>query len=151
MLSVTRETPDQTEVLHLLRLADERSSSLYPAERRHGPNVATLVTQGVRFFVARLEGVAVGCGGYIPCGNGVGELKRMFVDSKMRGQGIGRALLQNIEDEASREGIRVLQLETGVKSLEARGLYRQLGYRERGPFGGYNPDPLSVFMEKELG
>jgi len=150
MLSVARETPDQTEVLRLLRMADERSSSLYPTDIRYGPSVATLVAQGVRFFVARLGGTAVGCGGYIACDNGAAELKRMFVDLKTRGQGIGRAILQVVEDEARREGIRVMRLETGVKSVEARGLYLRFGYRERGPFGTYSTDPLSVFMEKEL-
>lgn len=28
--------------------------------------------------------------------------------------------------------------------------YQRLGYRERGPFGAYLPNPLSVFMEKRL-
>ncbi|HEV8436640.1 MAG TPA: GNAT family N-acetyltransferase, partial [Methylomirabilota bacterium] len=32
----------------------------------------------------------------------------------------------------------------------ALGLYRAAGYVERGPFGDYRPDPLSVFMEKRL-
>ncbi len=30
------------------------------------------------------------------------------------------------------------------------GLYRGLGYCERGPFGAFRADPLSVFMEKNL-
>ena len=42
----------------------------------------------------------------------------------------------------------LLRLETGVLQPEALGLYRKLGYRERGPFGAYAADPLSVFMEK---
>jgi putative acetyltransferase len=45
----------------------------------------------------------------------------------------------------------LLRLETGVRQPEALGLYRKLGYRERGPFGAYKPDPLSVFMEKRVG
>ncbi len=47
--------------------------------------------------------------------------------------------------------LRLIQLETGVKSDEARRLYRRLGSIERGPFGNYGPDPLSIFMEKFLG
>ncbi len=37
-----------------------------------------------------------------------------------------------------------------IKELDAYldGLYRKLGFKERGPFGPYGPDPLSVFMEK---
>ncbi len=33
---------------------------------------------------------------------------------------------------------------------KAIGLYRRLGYRERGPFGRHRPDPLCVFMEKNF-
>jgi hypothetical protein len=50
MLSLTPETPDQEEVLSLLRKADERSSSLYPSESRHGADVATLMGQGSAFL-----------------------------------------------------------------------------------------------------
>ena len=39
-------------------------------------------------------------------------------------------------------------LETGPSQPEAIGLYERLGYRVRGPYGGYPDDPLSVFMEK---
>ena len=38
-----------------------------------------------------------------------------------------------------------------VKVLsQAIGLYKKLGYIERNPFGEYKPDPLSIFMEKQL-
>ncbi len=41
--------------------------------------------------------------------------------------------------------------ETGTRQPEALGLCRRLGYVERGPFGTYAVDPLSVFMETRLG
>ena len=44
-----------------------------------------------------------------------------------------------------------MRLETGTKQPEAIALYRKFGYVERGPFGAYKPDPLSIFMEKRLG
>lgn len=74
----------------------------------------------------------------------------MFVRPAARSRGIGKALLNVAEAVAVGQGVRLMQLETGVKSTEAIGLYRRLGYRERGPFGHYIPDPLSVFMEKTL-
>jgi len=134
----------------LLRLADERSAGLYPEDARPGPDVNTLLALQVRFFVARVDGRAIGCGGWAPDGGGMAELKRIFVAAEARGLGIGRALLQALEADAARAGIRLMRLETGVKSAEAIGLYRRFGYRETGPFGAYDPDPLSVFMEKAL-
>lgn len=150
MLSVTRETPDQLDVLHLLEQADARSASLYPDESRFGLDLAGLLAQAVRFFVARLDSRAVGCGGFVPCLDGDAELKRIFVLPEARGQGVGRALVLAIEHAAAREQVQLMRLETGIKSVEALNLYRRLGYSERGPFGTYASDPLCVFMEKQL-
>lgn len=150
MLSITPERPQQADVVRLLEEAESGLASLYPAESRHGLNAAELERQGVRFFVARLDGRAIGCGGYLSGANRSAELKRMFTTNAIRGQGFGRAILQAVEESARHEGIEILQLETGVKSTEALGLYRRFGYRERGPFGNYRSDPLSVFMEKRL-
>ena len=74
----------------------------------------------------------------------------MFVADAARGYGAGRALQQRIEETARCEGVRMLRLETGIKNAAALALYRGAGFRERGPFGSYRPDPLSVFMEKRL-
>ena len=41
-------------------------------------------------------------------------------------------------------------LKTGVKSFEALGLYRKLGFTDCSPFGSYGSDTLSVFMMKQL-
>jgi putative acetyltransferase len=59
-------------------------------------------------------------------------------------------LLAQIEATARQHAIEVLQLETGGAQPEALGLYRAAGFRDRGPFGSYQPDPLSLFMEKSL-
>jgi putative acetyltransferase len=147
MLAITRDGPDQPEVAALLAMADAWSASLYPVESRYGLSIAALLAQEARFFVARLDGHAVGCGGYVL----LSEMKRVFVVEDARGQGIGRAILEAIEAAAAAEGVTQMYLETGVKSDEAIRLYGRLGYELRGPFAGYGPDPLSVFMVKSLG
>src|SRR5437899_460621 len=149
MVSISQETPKQEEVGLLLRRSDEFSAALYPPESRHLVDIDELAKPGVRFFVARVEVCAVGCGALVLGNEGRAEIKRMFVDPASRGQGVGRALLEAIEETARREGVNLLQLETGTGNREALGLYRRCGYRECGPFGSYRPDPLSVFMEKE--
>ena len=147
---IDRETPDQAEIRAFLAAADERSASLYPLESRHGLSLAALVSTNVRFFVARRDGRALGCGGYALLDDGAGEMKRLFVDPGARGQGVGRLLVQAIEQAAAREDVETLFLETGVKSFEALGLYRGQGFVECGPFAAYEADPLSVFMSKRL-
>ncbi|MEZ2131571.1 MULTISPECIES: GNAT family N-acetyltransferase [unclassified Sinorhizobium] len=149
-LSIRPEPLDQEEVRTFLRMADERSLLLYPGNNRAGPDLASLASPNMRFFVARSEGRAVGCGGFAIGPDGTAELKRIFVDPEARGQGVGRRIVEAIEEEARHIGVRLMQLETGVKSAEAISLYGRLGYRQRGPFGNYEADPLSVFMEKSL-
>jgi len=48
---VQRETPDQSEVLVLLGKADERSTSLYPAESRHGLALSALLSARLSAFL----------------------------------------------------------------------------------------------------
>ena len=108
-----------------------------------------LVAEGVRFFVARLDGAAVGCGAlrrHPPSG----EIKRMFVTAQARGLGVGAAILAALEAVARQEGITLLQLETGIHNGAALQLYHRAGFAERDAFAPYGPDPLSVFMEKRM-
>ena len=148
--TIALETPRQPDVERLLQAADRRSASLYPSESRFGSAAATLVRQQASFYVVRLDGRAIGCGGFVLDADGDAELKRIFVEDAARGAGIGRMILHALEQAAKRQGVRTMRLETGVKSVEAIGLYRRFGYAQRGPFGSYGPDPQSVFMEKRL-
>jgi putative acetyltransferase len=150
MRSIPQETPTHAEVQLLLRRSDEFSAALYPPESRHLLDVDALAAPEVRFFVARVDKRAVGCGALVLGNHGKAEIKRMFVDPTSRGKGIGRALLDAIEETARREGVSLLQLETGMANHVAMQLYRCCGYRERGAFGSYGADPLSVFMEKRV-
>ena len=77
-------------------------------------------------------------------------MKRMFVRADVRGIGLGRRLLNALEEVACHQSITRISLETGVKQLEAIGLYRASGYQDCPPFGDYNDDPLSLFMTKIL-
>src|SRR5262249_32153534 len=63
---------------------------------------------------------------------------------------LGRAILEALEAQARRTGARWLRLETGVAQAEALGLYRAAGFIDRDAFGDYEPDPISVFLEKPL-
>ncbi len=74
----------------------------------------------------------------------------MYVDPAARGLGVGRKILAALEAAALERGIRLLRLETGIHNTEALALYRACGFNDRGPFGEYGPDPLSVFMEKQV-
>jgi putative acetyltransferase len=149
-LTLAIESPRQPDVERLLEALDAYQGALYPAESNHFLDVEALAAPGIRFFVARRDGRAVGCGALRIDAAGYGELKRMFVSPEARGLKLGRRILDRLEEEARREGLAWLRLETGIHQPEALGLYRSAGYAEREAFGEYKPDPLSVFMEKSL-
>jgi putative acetyltransferase len=149
-VEVAAASPREPEALALLRQSDAYFAALYPAESNHLLGADELDRPGVRFLLARWDGRAVGCGALVLAAPGEGELKRLFVVPEARGLGVGREILAALEANAREAGVRVLRLETGVAQPESLCLYRRHGYVERGPFGGYGPDPLSVFMEKRL-
>lgn len=150
MIAIARESPRQGDVTALIRQSDALMQSLYPAESNHLVDIAQLAAPNVHLLVAREQGRALGCGAFVLGANGQAEMKRVFVDPVARGKGIARAIMAALEREASRLGITLMQLETGIRQPEAIALYRKFGYAERGPFGAYKPDPLSLFMEKRL-
>ena len=149
IIEINEEPPTRTEIKRLIAEADAYAMSLYPPESNHLTSPEDLVAQGVRFFVARADGVAVGCAALRRDGT-EGELKRMFVLERARGIGVGRTILRAVEDAARADGIVVLRLESGFRNAEALGLYRRSGYVDCAPFGTYRADPVSVFMEKRL-
>ncbi len=147
---IAEEPPRQPEVLRLLEMSDAFAASLYPAESNHLVDVSTLEQPGVLFLVARFGEAVVGCCALVEAGDGTAEIKRMFVDPNARGLKVGKRLLQTIERHGETLGLDMIRLETGIHQPEAIGLYTSAGYVERPPFGSYQPDPLSLFMEKAL-
>jgi putative acetyltransferase len=93
------------------------------------------------FFVAYLDGAAVGCGAVRRMDEATAELKRMYVQPAARGQGIGRALVVALEREAHRIGATQVVLETGTRLAPAIRLYESMGYSRIPLFGEYLASP----------
>lgn len=149
-ITIAIEPPRQESVIRLLELSDAYAQSLYPPESNHLLDMVSLEKPSVTFFVARNDGVICGCCALVEAGDGTAEIKRMFVDPAARGLGLASRLMDALEDRARAARLSALRLETGIKQPEAIALYRKYGYVEIGPFGNYQPDPLSLFMEKQL-
>ena len=142
--------PREPRVRALIEELDALQLSLYPAESNHLLDVATLTHPQMRFFAAAVDVEILGCGG-IWLHEDYAEVKRVYVRPEARGLGLAKKIMARLEDEARAAGMAIARLETGIHQPEALGLYRALGYADRGPFGGYpTGDPMSVFMEKRL-
>ena len=100
------------------------------------------------FLIATLYSDVVGCGALKFHDDAPTEVKRMWVSPAVRGLGLGRRLLAELEAHAAAHGVRTLRLETNRTLGEAVSLYRTAGYREVAPF---NDEPYAHhWFEKTL-
>jgi DNA-binding MarR family transcriptional regulator len=100
------------------------------------------------FRVAYLHGEPVGCGGVKHLPGGPSDIKRMWVSPAVRGLGVGRRLLAELEAIVAESGAPAARLETNRVLVEAIALYRSVGYREVPPF---NDEPFAHhWFEKPL-
>ncbi len=143
---------DPNDAAALIGRADAHMSALYPPESNHFESIQALQLPNVLFIGAFADDVLVGCGAVKTlCDDGIyGEIKRVFVLEEQRGKGISTALMRVLEAHLAAAGVPCARLETGIRQAAAIALYRRLGYAERGPYGSYVRDPLSLFMEKPI-
>lgn len=100
------------------------------------------------FLLARVDGETVGCGGVQTIGEGVGEIKRMWVSPAVRGRRLGARLLAALEDRSRGLGHHTVRLDTNSNLPEAVALYRRSGYVE---VDRYNDNPYpDHWFEKAL-
>jgi DNA-binding MarR family transcriptional regulator/GNAT superfamily N-acetyltransferase len=104
--------------------------------------------QGGAFVLAISEGAPVACGGVRDLGDGVGEIKRMWVHDDWRGAGLGSRLLRHLEEVSRGLGHRLVRLDTNRTLVEAVSMYERSGYRH---IERYNDNPYAqAFFEKAL-
>lgn len=100
-------------------------------------------------FVVGFDGGEPVCGGGVKrLPDGACEIKRMYVVPSARGRGLGRDLLDALEDAARSLGFTVTRLDTGEHQPHAERMYREAGYRD---VGNFNANPFASFWgEKSL-
>jgi len=149
-ISIGPEDPRQADVRRIFAESGAYLQALYPSESNHVVDVDALAGPDAVFLAARRNGELLGSIAFRIIAPGHAEMKRMYVRAEARRAGLGRRLLDALEDAARLRDIDRISLETGIKQPEAIGLYRASGYQDCPPFGSYNDDPLSLFMTKRL-
>jgi GNAT superfamily N-acetyltransferase len=86
------------------------------------------------FLLARRDDAVIGCAGLRLLPARTGEITRVFVVPGARRHGVGRQLLDAVEDAARQHAVSRLRLDTRSDLAEARELYIANGYQEVASF-----------------
>lgn len=152
-VSIAIETPLQDDVRALVSKLNDHLLPLSPPEFQFKMTVEQMADSDTTLFVARDEnGQAVGMGALKVHSAELGEVKRMFTLPEVRGQRVGRGLLDHIVALAKQRRLSMLMLETGTGEgmADAHRLYTRYGFIARGPFLDYPDSEWSAFFEMPL-
>jgi len=140
------------DVDELIQQSRQYQQMLYPAESINQDDPQTLVNGDTYFVGAYQDDILYGIGGVkiMNDDSRYGEIKNLFVNPEYRGKGISKKIMLVLEDYLGDRQVNLCRLETGVNQPESINLYHRLGYQDRKAYGAYQPDPLSIFMEKQL-
>lgn len=111
-------------------------------ETMYGPPKGALL-------IAEMDGEDAGCVALRDMGEGVAEMKRLYVAPDYRGLGIGRSLTEEFISVARSLGYAAIRLDTIPRLGVAYTIYQKFGFRKIKPYT-FNPDPDAIFLELTL-
>jgi putative acetyltransferase len=105
------------------------------------------------YYIAILDGKIVGCGGIAQFAEhrNICELRKLFLLSEARGQGVGRALCHQALIAAEQFGYQHCYLDTLSNMTAAIALYTSLGFEQlSSPYPGTIHNGCDVWMLKSF-
>lgn len=114
----------------------------------------TYAEENSQYFVVEQDGIILGGAGIAALANYDGpvcELQKMYVSSELRGQGVGKQLMDRCLEFASKSGFEQVYIETMPYMKAAQKLYNKSGfYYIGGPLGDTGHNACPVHMLKDL-
>ena len=103
-----------------------------------------------RLYLAYVDNQLAGCIAMRTIGDGICEMKRLFVSDGFRGARIGVSLIGQLIEDARSEGYERMRLDTFPPKMgKAVSLYQSHGFRPIPPYYD-NPHEGVLFMELDL-
>jgi putative acetyltransferase len=149
-VEIAVETPLQDDVRALVAELNAALLELTPPEHCYRLTVEQMAGKDTTMFIARDNGLAIGCGALKRHDEATGEIKRMYMRPSHRGMKIGAEIVGRVEALARQEGLKRLVLETGDRHPAAWTVYERAGFSRCGPVLDYPDSAWSVFYEKSL-
>lgn len=150
MVSLRKASFEDSDFCYLIELLDKDLWNRYPETQQFfkGFNKVKL---DAKVIVAYYDENPVGCGCFRETDDkGTVEIKRMYVKEEVRGKGIAKSILKELEIWAQDDGKLRVILETGINQPEAISLYKKLGYKQIEKYEPYVNSEESVCMGKDL-
>lgn len=138
----------------LLNEYDQRYGTFFDPEgaiaemRRYPPS--DFAPQLGNFLLLMRNGVAIGGGGFKFYDTETAEVKRVWISDHHRRQGLAAKILQELEEQAVRQGYKRLYLTTGCRQPEAVALYLKHGYLNLFDLDGDLESLKKLPFEKDL-
>ncbi len=102
-----------------------------------------------RLLLAFRQGEPAGTAALRPLAGRGCEAKRLYVRPQFRGVGVGRALLENLMEEARAGGYQEMYGDTLESMQPALALYGRFGFTRVGPYSAH-PTPGAIFLRLAL-
>jgi ribosomal protein S18 acetylase RimI-like enzyme len=149
----TATTTDDLQQVRALFLEYESFLGISLCFQNFQTELATLpgdyAPPGGCLLIARYQGEVAGCVALRKLGDGICEMKRLYLRPQYQGKKIGRALAEAVIQHARRAGYSRMRLDTLHKLDKALALYKSLGFQEIAPYRDYRTVE-AVFMELML-
>lgn len=151
---IQAETPDQIQQAQKLFREYEKWLGLKLCFQNFDEEVMNLpgkyaAPEG-RLLLACDDGEIAGCIALRKLGEGICEMKRLFVREDFRGRKIGKLLIERLITEAQNSGYKKIRLDTFPPKMgKAVALYEAYGFYEIPPYY-HNPYGETLYMEKGL-
>lgn len=153
MLEIVEATPSLIPVARELFLEYANSLDFSLSFQSFNEELASLPGEYApprgSILLAFKDSEAAGCIAMRPLDSSVAEMKRLYVRQRYQGSGIGRVLVSELVERATRAGYRKIRLDTVPSMKAAIQLYRSMGFCPIAPYRE-NPIPGTAYLEKEL-
>jgi GNAT superfamily N-acetyltransferase len=142
---------DHPDVVQMIEAIQALYVELYGGHDEDSTDPAQFVPPEGLFLIGYLDGVPVASGGWRRRDAQTAEIKRMYVASAVRGHGLARRMLAELEATAAAAGACRMTLNTGYAQRAAMAFYESSGYvRTEQRFGHYADTEGAYFYVRNL-